>query len=214
MTLAFGPMVCKRVMALAQYGRGRTIGSIRLGPIDAPAPASRGYPDQLLHGSAFRIVVEHGGTLVEAPRVPGIAKWELMEVEMVAKLVTESAQERSERRDVLSNGGSHPNSNDFCTRVIITKQLGRGMFSNAQGSSSQHADRAGRHLIKIRGARNEFLASPANVSRRACLHRRFHSCGNAGQFSIGRQQERVESIASDKEFQVLLPRRSIRQHRH
>src|ERR1700693_4675796 len=133
-----------------------------------------------------------------------------MEVEMVAKLVTESAQERSERRDVLSNRGSHPDSNNFCTRVIVTKQLGLGMFSNAQGPSSQHAGRAGRHLIKIRGTRNELFASPANVSRCASLHRHFYSCGNAGQFSIGRQQERIESIAVDKESQVLISRRSIR----
>lgn len=54
------------------------------------------------------MVIERGGAFVEAARVPGIAKSKTVEVQMMAELMTERAQKRSERSDLFANGRSHP----------------------------------------------------------------------------------------------------------
>jgi hypothetical protein len=53
-------------------------------------------------------VIEHACPFVEAPRVPRVNKAELLEVEMMAELMAEGAQECAERRDFLSNRRPHP----------------------------------------------------------------------------------------------------------
>ena len=73
--------------------RLRSSRAIRALPVDSPAPASYGYPDELLYRSAFRMMVKRGGSFVEAPSVPGISKCEAMKVEMMTELVAQCAQE-------------------------------------------------------------------------------------------------------------------------
>src|SRR6266436_3987480 len=58
-------------------------------------PAS-GAQKELFWRSASRMVIGRGGAFVEAARVPGIAKSKTVEVQMMAELMTESAQKRSE----------------------------------------------------------------------------------------------------------------------
>ena len=89
--------LCLFTTYYTHYRRGRlslrSSPAIRALPVDSPAPASYGYPDELLCRSAFRVMVKRGGSFVEAPSVPGISECEAMKVEMMTELVAQCAQE-------------------------------------------------------------------------------------------------------------------------
>jgi len=90
----------------------RSCPPIRPLPVDSPTSACHRNPEQLFQCCGPRIVVEHGGSLVEPARVPRINKSELLEVEMMAELVAEGAQKRAERRDFFPHCRSHPYADD------------------------------------------------------------------------------------------------------
>ena len=85
------------------------LGTIGTWPIDTPASARCGGPEQPLGRCAAGVVVEGGRTLVEASRMPGIRKLEMVKVEMMTVFVAKGAEKGSERSDVFLHRGTHPN---------------------------------------------------------------------------------------------------------
>src|ERR1019366_5446453 len=74
--------------------------TIGTGPVDPPTLAGRSYPEQRFHRSAACAVVERSSTVVKATCMPRLPKPEALAVEVMAKLVAESAEERAERGDL------------------------------------------------------------------------------------------------------------------
>src|SRR6266403_5033185 len=116
------------------------------------------------------MVIERGGAFVEAACVPGIAKSKTVEVQMMAELMTESAQKRSERGDLFANGRSHPGPDQHRRWVVVSEKLDRGMFPDAQGSSGKHSDGASPNLVKIGGGCEKLCAGSTNVCDGIRLH--------------------------------------------
>ena len=85
---------------------------IRPLPVDSPTPACDRNAEKFLQRGSLRVVVENGGSLVEPASVPRVNKADLLEVEMMAELVAEGAQQRAERSDFLPHCRSHPYADD------------------------------------------------------------------------------------------------------
>src|SRR5258708_2953405 len=94
-------------------------------------------------------VVQRGGALVESAGVPGIGKPESLKVEVMAELMAEGAQERSERRDVLANRCSHPDADEHGITAVVAEKFRRRVFPDAQGPGCKHADAAPGNLVKV-----------------------------------------------------------------
>ena len=77
------------------------------------------------------MVVEYARPLVEAPCVPRISEAELLEIEMVTKLVAQGAQECAERRDLLTNRRPHPDANQHAVGSVVAEQLERPVLPRA-----------------------------------------------------------------------------------
>jgi hypothetical protein len=92
-------------------------------PVDSPTSACHRNPEQFPQRCSTRIVVQRSGSLVEPASVPRASEAELLEVEMMAELVTEGAQEGAERRDILTNRRSHPHANQHGIGSVVAKEL-------------------------------------------------------------------------------------------
>src|SRR5439155_23940343 len=68
--------------------------AIRPRPVDPPTPARHWNPEQRLRRRSAGVVIECGGALVEAARVPRVPKREPLVIEVVAELMAEGAQKR------------------------------------------------------------------------------------------------------------------------
>ena len=158
------------------------------------------------------MVIERGGAFVEAARVPGIAKSKTVEVQMMAELMTESAQKRSERGDLFANGRSHPDPDQHCRWVVVSEKLDRGVFPDAQGSSGKHSDGASPDLVKIGGGCEKLCARSANVCDGIGLHCRLDGLGNSRQSPISWQRECLQPVTVGKEFAIFLAWWRVGQH--
>ena len=69
------------------------------------------------------MVIEDGHAMVEPTRMPGVI--EPVEIQMMAKLVAQGAQEGAEGCDFFPNSRPRPDSNGFCVRVIIPEKFSR-----------------------------------------------------------------------------------------
>jgi hypothetical protein len=87
-------------------------------------------------------VVQGGGALIKATRVPGIGEWESVKVEVMAELMAKGAQARSERRDLLADRRSHPEA-DGRIRVIIAEKFRCRIFPDAKGPASTRTPHLG-----------------------------------------------------------------------
>ena len=86
-----------------------TIGS---GPVDPPTLAWRSHPEQGFHRSAACVVIERSGALVKTACMPRPAPPETLAVEVMAELVTKSAEECAEGGDLFPDGGPHPETDE------------------------------------------------------------------------------------------------------
>lgn len=77
------------------------------------------------------MVVEHTRPFVETPRVPRINKSELLEIEMMAELVTEGAQECAKRRDFLADRRPHPHADQHGFGGVVPKKFECPVFTGA-----------------------------------------------------------------------------------
>ena len=69
------------------------------------------------------MVVQRSGSFVEPASVPRVGEAELLEVEMMAELVTDGAQEGAERRDIVANRRSQPHANQHENGSVVAKKL-------------------------------------------------------------------------------------------
>src|SRR5882762_10475883 len=158
------------------------------------------------------MVIERGGAFVEAARVPGIAKSKTVEVQMMAELMTESAQKRSERGDLFANCRSHPDPDQHRRWVVVSEKLDRGVFPDAQGSSGKHSDGASPDLVKIGGGCEKLCAGSTNVCDGIRLHCRLDGLGNSRQSPISWQRECLQPVTVGKEFAIFLAWWRVGQH--
>ena len=111
--------------------------AVRTLPVDAPAAASYGYPNESLLGRPSGMVIERRRSFIESPRVPGIR--ESLKVQMMTKLVTQSTQEGSKRGDFFAYRRFHPHADKDGVRMIVAKQFkGRTLF-DAQRPGLEYA---------------------------------------------------------------------------
>jgi hypothetical protein len=95
--------------------------AVRTLPVYAPAAALYGYPNKSLWGRPSGMVIERRRSSIESPRVPGIR--ESLKVQMVTKLVTQSTQECSKRRDFFAYRRFHPHADKNGVGVIVAEKL-------------------------------------------------------------------------------------------
>jgi hypothetical protein len=69
-------------------------------------------------------MVECGGALIEAARMRRVPETEPLVVEVVAELVAECAEKRTERGDLPANGCPHPDADQFLLRMVVPEKLG------------------------------------------------------------------------------------------
>jgi len=94
-------------------------------------------------------MVWRSGALVETASVPRIRKSELPEIEVVAELVAEGAQERPERRDLLPHRRPHPYSDQHGLGIVVAEKLAGPVFTDSQRSGCEHADAAYRRSVEL-----------------------------------------------------------------
>ena len=95
------------------------------------------------------MVVQDSSPLVEPPRVPRIRKAEKLEIEVMAELVAEGAQERAERSDLFAHRYSHPDRDDFRLWCIVAKKLKRPALSNPQLPRREYTNPACCNFVEI-----------------------------------------------------------------
>lgn len=186
--------------------------AIGAGPIDAPAMARHAHPEKLFRGSTLGVMVERGGALVEAAGVPGIAESEALEIEMMAELVAEGAEESAEGSDFLANGGFHPNADKNGIGMIVAEKFCSGVFANAQRTGGENASVAATDVVEIRGGTKEAFGGEAHGVQFAGLHCGFDLCSELRQTIVRREGQGMELIALLKELGVFPARRGVGQH--
>lgn len=95
------------------------------------------------------MVIERSRPFVESTSVPGVRK--TLEIQMMAKLMAQGAQECSEGGDFLADGRSHPDADQDRIRVVVAEELDRRTSPDTKRPGGEHADRASPHPVKIRG---------------------------------------------------------------
>jgi hypothetical protein len=135
--------------------------------------------------------------------VPGIQ--ESLEIQVVTELVTQSAQEGSERGDLFAYRRFHPHADKNGVRVIVAKQFDGRSLPHAQGPGGEapqvtlpDAIEVGRRVEKLSRNSQNFLCLPS-------VHRRFDGGGDSAQPVILRHSEGIESVAFCEEISILLP---------
>jgi len=95
------------------------------------------------------MVIEHACSFVETPRVPRVHKPELLEIQMMAKFMAESAQQCAEGGDLFAHCCPHPHTNQHGVGRVVAEKLECPMLTGAQKSRRQYANATGRHFIEI-----------------------------------------------------------------
>src|ERR1700735_4378883 len=169
---------------------------VHLLPIDAPAAVRNFHPYEPLDGRVTRVVVEHSGALIKAPRVRRIAKAEALAVEGVAEFVAERAEERAVGRHLLAHGGARPDTDQHSFGRVVGKKLGSpAAFAGPQGPGGQHAHLNVWYAVEIGCYSEKFKAGTAHRHRRAILYHRLNCFRGGLQVAIRRQIEIRELVA-------------------
>src|SRR5215472_14592093 len=135
--------------------------AVRTLPVDAPAPAWCGYPNQPLLRGPSGMVIERRRSFIESPRVPGIG--ESLEVQVVAKLMTQGTQEGSKRGDLFAYGRFHPHADQNGVGVVITEKFDRRSLSDTEGSGGQNPHSTALDFIEIGCSIEEFARNSKNL---------------------------------------------------
>ena len=154
-----------------------TIGS---GPVDPPTLSGHPCPEQAFHRRATCMVIQRGSALVKAACVPRFGKTEALAVEMMAKLVANSAEEGAEWGDLFPDGGPHPETDEHGFGTVVAEQLnGRASLTNSKRAGCKHSDpwltdfvEAGCKRQKLRTclANGRGAAAPHGQFDRPCRH--------------------------------------------
>src|SRR5437667_2747225 len=109
-----------------------TLTAISARPIDTPESARCRSPIQPLGRGASGVVIKRTGALVEAARMPGIRKLEMLKVEMMAVFMAKRAEKSSKRSDVFLHRGTHPHPDGQGGRIVVAKKFIRPVLANAE----------------------------------------------------------------------------------
>lgn len=69
------------------------------------------------------MMIERGSAFIESASMPGVMESEPVEIQMMAKLMTQCAQERSEGGHLFSDGCSRPDADERRGRLIVPKKF-------------------------------------------------------------------------------------------
>ncbi len=188
-------------------------GAVRPRPIDPPARRRYGRPDQLLRRCAAHVVVERRRPFVEAACVPRIPKSETLEIQMMAELVAQRAQERSERGHFLAHGSPHPHADQHGIRVIVAEEFRSAVAADSQRSRGEHANVARGNVVEIGCSTKKLCARAAEVRRLVRLHSTLDGFRYQGEGAACRQVQRSHPIAGNERGPILFPRWSVCNHR-
>src|ERR1039458_9958350 len=97
---------------------------VRPRPVNPPTSTGHGSPKEPFVRRLPRMMVENGSAFVEASRVPRIAEFELVVIEMVTELVAQRAQKCPKRCDFFLPSGSHPQPYEHRRGVVVAEQFG------------------------------------------------------------------------------------------
>jgi len=122
-------------------------------------------------------MVERGRAFIESARVPGIP--EALEVEVMTKLVAQSAQEGSVRSYLFLHRRFHPHADQNGVGFVIAKKLNGRSLSDAQRPGGENPHIAMFYLIEIGGGIQKFSRDSQNLIASTCLHASF----NGGSYS-------------------------------
>lgn len=145
------------------------------------------------------MVVEDGGALVKAPRVPGVAIAEALVIEMMAKLVAQGAEKRSERCDLFAHRGLHPNANQLGSGIVIAEKLdGPAAFPRTDRPRCENACSRRFNLVEARKGVQKFGAGVVNRGNRSRGQRGLDCLGRNLDAFVLRQAEGPVLVASEE----------------
>src|ERR1035438_10465889 len=158
------------------------------------------------------MMIKCGGSLVEPASVPRVLESELPEVEMMAELMAEGAEERAKRCNFLPNCCVHPDPDQHGSGSIVAEKLGAPAFSDSQRSGCQHADAASRDFVKLGCGFQKLSTRTADIRSSPALHSRLNGLRNSEQASVRRRFERFDPVAFEESVAVRFLGRSVCQH--
>ena len=82
------------------------------------------------------MVVEQGGSFIKPARVPGIR--ESLEIQVVAKFVTQGRQEGSKRSDLFAYRRFHPHADKNGVGIVVAEKLGCRSLSDTKWSGGEN----------------------------------------------------------------------------
>ena len=88
------------------------------------------------------MVVQRSGALVKTACMPRVKESEPLKIEMVAELVAEGAEERSERGHLFPHRRASPHADQHALGSIVSKKFCNRVFPNSQRSGCKYADTA------------------------------------------------------------------------
>src|SRR6185369_9707910 len=154
-------------------------------PVDAEAAAFDGGPDQVLGRGVAGVVVEGGGALVKAAGVPRITQLQALEIEMMAELVAQGAEEGAEAGDVFADGSTHPDADEMSGGLVVAEQFRGGILAHAQRACGEDLDPAAGDFVKVGGGGEEGVTGAADVGAGAFIHGGLDFSGDMREFSVG-----------------------------
>jgi hypothetical protein len=117
--------------------------------------------------------------------VPGIR--ESLEVQVVAKFVTQSTQKGSKRGDLFAYRRFHPHADKNGVGVVVAEKLGCRSLPDTEGSGCENLYVAVLHLIKIGCGIEKVSRNSENLFGPSGLDRGFDGASNPSQPIILRQ---------------------------
>ena len=93
-----------------------------------------------------------------------------MEIKVMAKLVTQGAEERAERGYLLADCSPPPNADHERAWMVIAEKLRRRIFADSKRPGGKDPHAAFRHAVEHRRGPKKFAAGSLNIRRRAILH--------------------------------------------
>jgi len=103
--------------------------------------ARRSHPEQALHPSSARVMVERSSALVKTACMPRLPPPETLAIEVMAELVTESAEECAEGGDLFPDRGPHPETYEQGFGMVVPEQFNSGTaFSDSKRAGCKHSD--------------------------------------------------------------------------
>jgi hypothetical protein len=159
-------------------------------PVDAPSSIRQFRPKQPLDRCSTGVVIKRRGALIEPARMVRVRPPEPLKVKMVAKLVAEGAEKRSEGSDLFENGGSHPDPNHVSFRSVIPEEFrSPATFTDAERPGGEDANFRRRDAVESGSDVQELSTALLDKRSGIALHGCFDGLGCCVQAVMRRNLE-------------------------